>query len=136
VIVRVVACVAAVSGAAPAFFLYGMARTMSETFGFSATSTASSLMFTVFLASPVLLLVVFAGLASRKFDPGVPIVVLAAGLFAGCVASEAWLLIDEARFSSEVAALRPGEFHDRGRAWPFQNAGLVFIPGQGIHATD
>ena len=133
---RIVAWMAALAAAAAGFFVYGHGRTMSETFGFSATSSAASLLLSAFLAAPVLLVVVFAGFVTRKFDPGPPVVMLAAGLLTGCVTSEAWILLDEARFSAEVGALRPGEFHDRGRAWPFQDAALVFIPGEGIHATD
>lgn len=62
-------------------------------------------------------------------------VMVAGGLLAGSAASEAWILADESRFADEVA-LHPDMDHDRARAWPNRNAGLVYIAGEGTHATD
>ncbi len=59
-----------------------------------------------------------------------------AGWLVGCVACESLLLLDEWHFEQEVRA-RPGELHwSRARAWPFGSASLMYVPEEGISATD
>jgi hypothetical protein len=57
-------------------------------------------------------------------------------LLAGNVVSEACLLVDEARFSAEVANGSRTAIYSRPRAWPNDLGGLVYVPGNGIHSTD
>jgi hypothetical protein len=60
------------------------------------------------------------------------------GLFVGADVSEVTLLVDDYQFMDEVAQRGVGLPYQRGRrVWPWApNAGLVYIPGEGAHATD
>jgi len=59
-----------------------------------------------------------------------------AGWLVGCVACESFLLLDEWRFEQEVRALQGVVHWSRPRAWPFGSASLVYVPEEGIYATD
>jgi hypothetical protein len=59
---------------------------------------------------------------------------LTLALVLGSVASELWILSDERRFATEVGTAN--EVRGRPRAWPNGTASLVYLPGEGVHATD
>jgi len=61
---------------------------------------------------------------------------VALGALAGCFVSEIFMLSDEAAFMDEVRVRGIDRPYDRPRAEPWTNAGLVWIPGEGAHATD
>lgn len=134
---RAVVAVAAIVGVAGGFWLYGMGRTMHETVFFSSAATVSGLLFG--FALPFAL--VSAGVlvaenlrASEKRHRRAILIGLGASLLIGSVASEGWILRDEAAFSAEVRSV--SSTYSRSRAWPNKGCTLVFIPGKGIHSTD
>ena len=119
-------------------FLYGFLRVGAETFGFTWACTLRTLGATAFVTSwivlPALLLTRIA--SSPRLRPAAELlitwlitVILGAGVGELCV------LADEASFIDQVAR-HPSHAFDRGRRWPYGNAGLVYVPGEGIHATD
>jgi hypothetical protein len=60
----------------------------------------------------------------------------ALGILLGAVAAETAITVDEARFFDEVERGGAAVSHDRPRAWPNGNCALVYIAGEGEHATD
>jgi integral membrane sensor domain MASE1 len=117
-----IACVAA------AFWLYGAGRTIAETVGISWRGTVSGALLSFAVPSAV---VSFMPLVRRERWL---MTALTLALVLGSVLSELWILNDEHRFTSEVAAA--GEIRSRPRTWPNGTASLVYLPGKGVHATD
>jgi len=60
----------------------------------------------------------------------------AVGALLGAVAAETWITVDEARFFDEIERGGASVSHDRPRAWPNGSGALVYIAGEGAHATD
>jgi len=116
-----IACVAV------AFWFYGIGRTMSETVGVSWRGTASGVVLGFAAPSVIVILIALARRERR-------LMALTLALILGSVVSELWILNDEHRFTSEVAAA--SEIRSRPRAWPNGTASLVYLPGKGVHATD
>jgi hypothetical protein len=111
---------------------------MCETIGLQARASLHGLL--VSLALPIAFVAPL--LLAKKLwlaeDPRPALRVLfafALCLTAGSIASECWILRDEARFSAEATAAN-GKPFSRPRAWPNRAAELVFQPGKGIHSTD
>ena len=119
------------------FHSYGMSRTMCETVGFDITAALKGFLFSGMLPLVALLSAV---LAMKYFKFGRTyitwLLAIAFLLPLTCVASEIWILSDEARFAAEVSKARPATAYGRPRAWPNQGCSLVFVPGAGIHSTD
>jgi hypothetical protein len=111
-----------------AFWLYGAGRTMAETVGVSWQGTFSGALFG-FMAPCVAVMLVALARRERRL-----MTALTLALVLGSVISELWILNDEHRFRSEVAAA--SEIRSRPRAWPNGTASLVYLPGKGVHATD
>jgi len=131
---------ASVIGLAAGFWLYGIGRTMQETVNFKISAFLSGLVLGVILP---LVVVLPPLLTAKKFwlrEKVWPLpswlVALAVCLLTGSLASEGWILRDEVRFAAEVAKTNGEAVYSRGRAWPNQICGLVFVPGKGIHSTD
>lgn len=117
-----IACVAV------AFWLYGVGRTMAETVGVSWRGTASGAVLGFAAPSIIVILIALARRERRLMT------LLTLALVVGSAVSELWILNDERRFASEIAAAR--EIRSRPRAWPNGTASLVYLPGKGVHATD
>lgn len=63
----------------------------------------------------------------------------AAALLAGATLGEAWALLDEAAFVSEVTQLQAAGtpvVHTRSRWWPSDSCQLYYVPGRGFGATE
>lgn len=138
---RIAILFAALAGATFGFWSYGMARTMLETIGFNVRPFLAGVFFAVagpfMLVAPLVLFVRESPLYPKVWKtPSRCFAGLVAGLFAGSLVSEAAILVDESRFSSEVAHLGGERIYSRARAWPNEICSLVFIPGEGIHSTD
>ncbi|MFG0252514.1 MAG: hypothetical protein ACF8NJ_06535 [Phycisphaerales bacterium JB038] len=61
------------------------------------------------------------------------------GASAGAAVAEGFILLDEQRFLAEVEAHRQADGpskYARPRAWPNGNAALVYLEGEGVHATE
>jgi hypothetical protein len=130
---------AIVVGFAVGFWLYGIGRTMRETVNFNTTALLSGLIFGVALPLAVVLLLLIAFklcFLERWWPVCLLFVVFAVSLLGGSLASESWILWDEARFSAEVSKANGRNPYSRPRAWPNQGCSLVFVPGMGIHSTD
>ena len=112
---------------------------MRETVNLNTTAFLTGLFFGVALP---LVLVLWLFIAKNlwfreKFWPVSSLFVpIAVSLLVGSLASESWILWDEARFSAEVSKAGGGNPYDRPRAWPNQGCSLVYVPGKGIHAID
>jgi len=127
--------VAAIVGAW-AFFFYGVGRTMTECVGVSPRGTFGGLFICAALTLPsVVGMWIGARLLVRGGLTDGIVAAIVVGILAGCVASEAAILADEAQFAAEVAR-DPSADYSRARAWPNRNGGLVYVTGLGIHATD
>ena len=131
---------AIVFGLATGFWLYGGARTMRETVSFDITAFLSGLAFGVVLPLVVILPPLFTAkkfwLRQKVWPVPSWFVAFAGCLLAGSLASEGWILRDEARFAAEVSKTNSDAPYSRSRAWPNQTGSLVFVPGEGIHSTD
>ena len=129
-----------VIGLAAGFWLYGGARTMSATVNFDMTAFLAGLVFGFVLplvvVLPPLLIAKKFWLRERVWPLPSWFVALAVCLLAGSLASEGWILRDEARFSAEVSKTNGSNPYNRARVWPNQTGSLVFVPGEGIHSTD
>ena len=127
--------VAAIVGAW-SFLFYGAGRTMTEAVGVSPRGTFGGLFIcAVFTVPPVVGMWIGARLLVRDGLSDAIVAAIVAGVMAGCAASEAAILADESRFAAEVAA-DPSRDRSRARAWPNRDAGLVYVTGLGIRATD
>jgi hypothetical protein len=115
-----------------AFWVYGECRTMQENVGFDFGASFRSLCLLAFVSSlfwfPFLVRRLFGFRAPRNSR------LVICSLVIGAVLSEAWILLDEARFKREAKA--SDAIYARGRAWPNRAAALVYLPHRGIHATD
>jgi hypothetical protein len=129
--VSAVAC----ATAATSFWVYGSARAMEETVGFSANAVfvAGSITAALLLVPALMLWLLLRGLAVWSSKLFQVVVVLAACVGAG--AAESRLLLDELNFREQVA-LAPANASARDRAWPFHGTTLVYQPTRGIHSTD
>ena len=131
---------AAVVGLVTGFWLYGMARTMQETVGLDISAFLLALFLSFILPLLVVLPPVITAkkswLCEKVWTWPVWVIVFALSLFAGSVASEAWILRDEARFGAELSKRNSEALYSRARAWPNSAGSLVFVPGGGIHSTD
>ena len=121
------------------FWLYGIGRTMCETFSFDLRASLLGLLLGLIvplaIAVPVLLLRNL--LSERKIlAASWPMMALGIALALGVLASEAWILHDESEFSAEVSKRGTGNPYARARAWPNGVCTLVYVPGSGMHATD
>ena len=100
---------AIVVGLAGSFWLYGSARTMRETVSFDIAAAVSGFIFGVLLPLVVILppLLMAKKLWHRDKGWRVPswFIAFAVCLLVGSLASEAWILRDEAQFSAEVSRL-------------------------------
>lgn len=131
---------AIVVGLAASFWLYGGARTMRETVSFDIVASVSGFVFGVLLPLVIILPPLLVAKKLWHLEKGwrVPswFIAFAICLLVGSLASEAWILRDEAQFSAEVSKTNKEVLYSRSRTWPNQTCSLVFVPGQGIHATD
>ena len=121
------------------FWLYGVGRTMRETVNFNTIASLSGLVLGVALPMVAALpLVIAKKLWFREKVWPVPswFVAFAFCLLGGSLVSEVWILLDEARFSTEVSKTNSEAAYSRSRAWPNQTCSLVFVPNKGIHSTD
>lgn len=123
------------------FWLYGIGRTMRETVAFNTTAFLSGLFLGVGLPLLVILpLLVAKIIYSHGKVLTVPFSLLVVKftvlLLVGSIASEVWILRDEASFSAETTKGNVVASYSRPRAWPNQTCSLVFVPGKGIHSTD
>lgn len=123
-----------------AFWLYGGARTMCETVGFSTRALIIGLLFGAVFPAVTASFVLFV---VRSFWPRLRSTSLLSitlgigiGVVIGSILSECWILVDESKFASEVREVAPGLPYARPRAWPNQIGSLVYVPGKGVHATD
>ena len=127
-------------GLAAGFWLYGGARTMQETVGLDISAFLVGLFLSFILPLLVVLPPVITAkkfwLREKVWSWPAWVVAFALSLFAGSLASEAWILADEARFAAEVPKRNSEAIYHRARAWPNQNCSLLFVPGAGIHSTD
>ena len=73
-------------------------------------------------------------LLRRYYSAGIVIAAIGLAFAVGSVSSELWILHDENEFIETATA--SGERQGRPRAWPNSIAALVYIPGNGVHATD
>jgi hypothetical protein len=123
---------AALSLAVFAFWLYGEFRTMQENVGFNFGASLRSLCLLAFVSLPFW----FPFLLRRGSGFRAPRTsrLVIYSLILGSVLSEAWILLDEARFKRETVASLG--LYSRWRAWPNGAAALVYVPYRGIHATD
>ncbi len=121
--------------AATSFWVYGSARAMQETVGFSANAVvvAASITAALLLTPALMLWLLLRGLAVWSSKVSQLVLVLAACVGAG--AAESRLLLDEQNFREQVA-LVPNNASARDRAWPFNGTTLVYQPIRGIHSTD
>ena len=122
------------------FSFYAEGRTMGETVGLTWWGLRCGLFLSLFL--PVVFALPAAVAAkifwlNQKLWP-LPKVFFAftGALLIGSLASEAWILTDEARFAAEVSKTTKKVLYSRDRAWPNSGCSLVFVPGRGIHSTD
>jgi hypothetical protein len=130
---------AIVAGLGVGFWLYGIGRTMRENVNFDTTASLSGLLLGVGLPLVVLLptlIVKKVWFPEKAWPMSSLLAAFAVALLAGSLASEWWILRDEARFSVEASKTNGGTPYSRSRAWPNQTCSLVFVPGKGIHATD
>jgi hypothetical protein len=115
-----------------AFWLYGIGRTMRETVTFTASGWVFGMLLSFFL--PLLLILPMIRALRDVRATAKLAALIGAALLAGSVTSEVAILQDEHRFSMEAA--RATGVYSRPRAWPNGAGSLVWVPGQGIHATD
>jgi len=120
------------------FYAYGALRTMQENVGLSArpvvVSAACPL---VLLAISVATVLAARSFASDRLAISKRMIALLAGCWLlGCATSEVWILADERSFAHELSLRPPTELYSRARNWPNQDCSLVYIPQQGIRATD
>lgn len=131
---------AIVIGFAAGFWNYGGVRTMQETVGFDSAAFGFGLLLgVVFFPSMAVLPLLLARTIwpnLKSWTPPSAFVALGVALLVGSVFSEWWILRDESKFSDEVSQVSLSSPYGRARAWPNEGCRLVFIPGQGIHATD
>lgn len=120
------------------FLIYGVGRTMCETVGFSGRAPISGFALASLLLIPILTaeFVAIRHSEQRALLARSALFILSSSLLFGCLVSELWILHDEKQFASEVSAILPQRIYSRPRAWPNGVCALVFVPGQGIHATD
>jgi len=121
------------------FWMYGCLRTMQETVGFNIQTTSISILFTAALSTPIILFL-FLGfkliLKIKAKANTLAISIFYLSIILGSSVSECWILQDERNFSREISQISPTEVYSRARAWPNEAALLVFVPNEGIHATD
>ena len=131
---------AIVVGLATGFWLYGMARTLRGTVNFDIATLVTSLLFGVvfplLIVSPPLLAAKKYWFHDKMWPPPSWFVAFGVCLLVGGLASEGWILHDEARFVEEVSKTNNQVLYSRSRAWPYQNCSLVVVPGEGIHSID
>lgn len=130
---------AAIAGCVVGFWIYGAGRTMRETVGFDIGSFGCGVLLA--LGLPYVLVALFLIVRQLRPSPtvGCPpslLIVLSLALLAGSLLSEWWILRDETQFSTEVSKTAQSKIYSRPRAWPNSGCSLVFVPGEGIHATD
>src|SRR3954452_16668495 len=124
---------ASVGGFVVGFWLYGVGRTMHETVSFHTGASLSGLLLGVALPLMMIVPLLIAKkpwLREKLWPVPTLLIVVSACLLVGSLASECWLLRDEARFSAEAAKAESNPY-SRPRAWPNQTGGLVFVPGKG-----
>lgn len=131
------------AGASSSFWTYGGVRVMAETIGFDVRSALVGLaMSGLPLFGLAILFVVLHRFTEdvqtrTRWRRYVISVVLA--LSVGCISAEGSILLDEHRFMTELDEGRfvaDSRWHGRARAWPFSDTALVYLPSQGVLATD
>lgn len=122
-----------------AYWVYGACRTLGEWVGFDFARS----LWTFALGIGMLVVLVLPWLLIKQHwfpDFGVAprplMITIIAGFFLGSVAAELQLLHDERQFFAEVRARGEEHSYSRERAGPHEICSLIYVPGQGVHATD
>jgi hypothetical protein len=127
-------CLVFILGAASCFWLYGIGRTLKETVGFNLDASIVGLIIAVLPFTLLIALILITNnsrwltVRASKF--------FGVALLAGSLSSELWLIHDERMFVNEITSNSNSTPHSRARAWPNTSCSLVFLPENGVHATD
>lgn len=121
------------------FWLYGIGRTMRETFYLNAVALFSGLFlgFAIPITLLLVLIIAFKFISGEKLSKYYFIVYTFLFItLAGCGISELWILCDEINFNTEVSKMNTKDSYSRPRVWPNQTASLIFDPDSGFHSND
>lgn len=117
------------------YFLYGVGRTMMETFGLSLKSFSAGVFMCSFLLAPAVLGLAIVLLKKNKGGVGSALLAIILGCLTGVLCSEIQIMCDELSFAAEAVAAEGGHF-SRARQWPHGNSALLFSEDLGFWATD
>ena len=130
-------CAASFLGIFIGFWLYSGGRSLAETVGFHLSGLTAGLFLglllpLIYIGLPATLLLKWVGQNKRSVFR--VLLMFSLMLLTGCAIAEIRVLKDEAAFATEIKGRTI--IYNRARVWPNQSSMLVFVPGQGIHATD